>query len=141
MFLDNKITTPFGLDQLPEDKLHCIFVVASVTSKQETTPYVCDVFLDNNNITSSKQETLYVYLFLGNNKITTRRVGLSPSYQKSRDPYVCYVSLDNKKTTTHRVGLSLLPEAGIMEADDREVITVFTVQPSFHHRHPTNPVS
>ena len=28
--------------------------------------------------------------------------------------------------------------AGIMEADDRQVTTVFTVQPSFHHRHSTN---
>ena len=27
--------------------------------------------------------------------------------------------------------------AGIMEADDRQVTTVFTVQPSFHHRHCT----
>ena len=31
--------------------------------------------------------------------------------------------------------------AGIMEADDRQMTTVFTVQPSFHHRHSTNPVS
>ena len=31
--------------------------------------------------------------------------------------------------------------AGIMEADDRQVTTVFTVQPSVHHRHSTNPVS
>ena len=30
--------------------------------------------------------------------------------------------------------------AGIMEADDRQVTTVFTVQPSFHHRHSTNRV-
>ena len=30
------------------------------------------------------------------------------------------------------------PEAGIMEVDDRQVTTV---QPSFHHRHSTNPVS
>ena len=29
----------------------------------------------------------------------------------------------------------------IMEADDRQVTTVFTVQPSFHHRHSTNRVS
>ena len=28
--------------------------------------------------------------------------------------------------------------AGIMEAADRQVTTVFTVQPSFHHRHWTN---
>ena len=34
-----------------------------------------------------------------------------------------------------------LPGAGIMEADDRQVTTVFTVQPSFHHRHSTNRVS
>ena len=30
---------------------------------------------------------------------------------------------------------------GITEADDRQVTTVFTVQPSFHHRHSTNRVS
>ena len=28
-----------------------------------------------------------------------------------------------------------------MEADDRQVTTILTVQPSFHHRHSTNPVS
>ena len=33
------------------------------------------------------------------------------------------------------------PGAGIMEADDRHVRTVFTVQPLFQNRHPTNPVS
>ena len=33
------------------------------------------------------------------------------------------------------------PGAGIMEADDRQVTTVFTVQPSFHHRHSTKRVS
>ena len=32
-------------------------------------------------------------------------------------------------------------EAGIMEADDRQVTTVFTVQPSFYHRLSTNRVS
>ena len=31
--------------------------------------------------------------------------------------------------------------AGIMEADDLQVTTVFTVQPSFLHRHSTNRVS
>ena len=31
--------------------------------------------------------------------------------------------------------------AGIMEADDLQVLTVFTFQPSFHHRHSTNRVS
>ena len=30
------------------------------------------------------------------------------------------------------------PGAGIMEADERQVTTVFTVHPSFHHRHATN---
>ena len=30
------------------------------------------------------------------------------------------------------------PGAGIKEADDLQVTTVFTVQPSFHHRHQTN---
>ena len=33
------------------------------------------------------------------------------------------------------------PGAGIMEADDRQMTTVFTVQSSFHHRHSTNRVS
>ena len=33
------------------------------------------------------------------------------------------------------------PGACIMEADDRQVTTVFTVQTSFHHRHSTNRVS
>ena len=33
------------------------------------------------------------------------------------------------------------PGAGIMEADDRQVTTVFAVQPSFHRRHSTNRVS
>ena len=35
----------------------------------------------------------------------------------------------------------LKPGAGIMEADDRQVTTVFTDQPSFHHRHSTNRAS
>ena len=33
------------------------------------------------------------------------------------------------------------PGASIMEADDHQVTTVYTVQPSFHHRHSTNRVS
>ena len=33
------------------------------------------------------------------------------------------------------------PGAGIIEADDRQVTTVFTVQQSFHHRHSTNRLS
>ena len=33
------------------------------------------------------------------------------------------------------------PGTGIMEADGRQVTTVFTEQPSFHHRHSTNRVS
>ena len=33
------------------------------------------------------------------------------------------------------------PGAGIMKADDRQVTTVFTVLPSFHHPHSTNRVS
>ena len=35
----------------------------------------------------------------------------------------------------------LRPGAGIREADDRQVMTVTTVQPSSHYRHSTNPVS
>ena len=37
-------------------------------------------------------------------------------------------------------GLPERPGAGITEVDDRLVTTVFTVQPSFHHRHSTNRV-
>ena len=37
--------------------------------------------------------------------------------------------------------LNSSPGAGIMEADDRQVTTVFTVQLSFYHRHSTNRVS
>ena len=33
------------------------------------------------------------------------------------------------------------PGASIMEAYDRQVTTVFTIQSSFHHGHSTNPVS
>ena len=33
------------------------------------------------------------------------------------------------------------PGAGIMKADDRQVTTIFTVQPSFHHRHSKNRVT
>ena len=33
------------------------------------------------------------------------------------------------------------PGVGIMEADDHQVTTVFTIQPSFHYRHSTNQVS
>ena len=33
------------------------------------------------------------------------------------------------------------PGAGIMEIDDRQVKTIFIVQPTFHHRHSTNRVS
>ena len=36
---------------------------------------------------------------------------------------------------------SRTPGAGIMEADDRQVTTVFTVQPSFHRRHSTKRAS
>ena len=39
------------------------------------------------------------------------------------------------------VVLQLRPGAGIMEADDRQVTTAFTVQRSFHHRHSTNRAS
>ena len=35
---------------------------------------------------------------------------------------------------TEKTKLVLVSGAGIMEADDRQVKTVFTVQPSFHHR-------
>ena len=33
------------------------------------------------------------------------------------------------------------PGTGIMETDDRQVTTVFTVHPSLHHGHTTNRVS
>ena len=48
-------------------------------------------------------------------------------------------------TAVHRgtavPGKSLGPGAGIMEADDGQVMTVFTVLLSFHHPHSTNRVS
>ena len=37
--------------------------------------------------------------------------------------------------------LKHLGPVSCIEADDRQVTTVFTVQPSFHHRHSTNRVS
>ena len=46
-----------------------------------------------------------------------------------------------KKRTVVFSANAATPGAGIMEADDRQVTTVFTVQPSFHHRHSTNRVS
>ena len=39
------------------------------------------------------------------------------------------------------ISQSAKPGAGIMEADYRQVTTIFTVQPSFHHLHSTNRVS
>ena len=39
------------------------------------------------------------------------------------------------------LGVVSSPGASIMEAYDRQVTTVFTVQQSFHHRHSTNRVS
>ena len=42
----------------------------------------------------------------------------------------------------HQTGSHILSlGAGIKEADDSQVTTVFTVQPPFHHRHSTNRVS
>ena len=47
------------------------------------------------------------------------------------------------KIGIHQIWILLIwpPGAGIMEADGSQVTTVFTVQPSFHHRHSTNWVS
>ena len=58
-------------------------------------------------------------------------------------PYICFPGKSKNCTVTAVTGWkpSLLPGTGIMEADDRQVTTVFTVQPSFHHRHSTNRVS
>ena len=42
---------------------------------------------------------------------------------------------------TQCVSAMNIPGAGVTEVDDRQVTTVFTVQPSFHHRHSTNRVS
>ena len=53
----------------------------------------------------------------------------------------CFVSAEKRKTFPgHTFYLSVCPSSGdaIMEADDRQETTVFTVQPSFHHRHSTN---
>ena len=40
-----------------------------------------------------------------------------------------------------RLYAGLRSGAGLMEAGDRKVTTLFTVQPSFHHRHSTNAAS
>ena len=45
------------------------------------------------------------------------------------------------KTIARIRGNARISGAGIKEADDRQVTTVFTVQPPFHHRHSTNRVS
>ena len=49
--------------------------------------------------------------------------------------------LTSQQHLQRNVYLAIGPGAGITEADDRQVTTVFTVQPSFHHRHLTNRVS
>ena len=53
----------------------------------------------------------------------------------------CSADVSVERVATLRQKLYIKPGAGIMEADDRQVTTVFTVQPSFHHRHSTNRVS
>ena len=68
----------------------------------------------------------------------------------SRLPFLYHVSpsciiMSRVIPVTYKLLLQWLPRqapgAGIMEADDRQVTTVFTVQPSFHRRHSTNLVS
>ena len=49
--------------------------------------------------------------------------------------------MDRKQEQAGGEPIPLGPGAGIMEADDCQVMTVFTVQPSFHHQHSTNRVS
>ena len=57
-------------------------------------------------------------------------------------PDLATVGGETLKLSRNSKGLTGLewPGAGIMEADDRQVTTVSTVQPSFHHRHSTNRV-
>ena len=47
---------------------------------------------------------------------------------------------DNDDVTSDINGINHKSGADIMEADERQVTTVFTVQSSFHHRHSTNQV-
>ena len=47
----------------------------------------------------------------------------------------------DKIAALRRGVVKMVSGASIMEADDRQVTTVFTVQPSFRHRHSTNRVS
>ena len=56
---------------------------------------------------------------------------------------LCCVGGDKKtdQRLSQRASAYKSSGAGIMETDDRQVTTVFTVQPSFHHRHSTNRVS
>ena len=56
-----------------------------------------------------------------------------------RKECVCLVTAVSFRT--EKPLLQFSPGAGIMEADDRQVTTVFTGQPSFHHRHSTKRVS
>ena len=57
------------------------------------------------------------------------------------EEYVLASTFRTMLTSFAKTGSVALPGAGIMEADDRQVTTVFTVQPPFHHRHSTNRVS
>ena len=52
--------------------------------------------------------------------------------------FMSLVQLDKVKTPWVRQGLK--SGVGIMEANNRQVTTAFTVQPSFHHQHSTNRV-
>ena len=47
---------------------------------------------------------------------------------------------ENRGDTRTNDSPAKIPGAGIMQADDRQMTTVFTVQPLFHHRHSTNRV-
>ena len=53
----------------------------------------------------------------------------------------CRMVCGRQLTDVFQVKTGVRPGAGIMEADDRQMTTVFTVQPSFHYRPSTNPVS
>ena len=71
------------------------------------------------------------------------RDSMTPSYWSNASCLPMYVHSISTGFTTGLLNLftvhrSLRSRAGIIEADDRQLTTVFTVQPSFHHGHSTN---
>ena len=67
--------------------------------------------------------------------------GFSPRFPTSEEILNCCQFAHHTLSASSCGRAPIKPGAGIMEADDRQVTTVFTVQPSFHHRRSTNRVS